>query len=214
MRRFSYYILLIGLLGCSSNSKAKKEISPSSTEKINTASGNKDPKDDYKEIVLSENRLDTFSIPFPKGNTLRVLKNHFTPFQVENKLGQQDGPDFRYILISKDKETPVAYLNFNSENEFELDEIKLVNPLAIDQYGVRVGDTYRQVLSKRKADFKNSTNYHQHTYLYTTDSNIYYELLGDFVFTEEMLENLKDLELTEEQLEMCKVESIIWRKKS
>ena len=41
-------------------------------------------------------------------------------------------------------------MQFNSENEFELDEIKLVNPLAIDQYGVRVGDTYRQVLQNAK----------------------------------------------------------------
>jgi hypothetical protein len=32
--------------------------------------------------------------------------------------------------------------------------------------------------------------------------------------TEEMLENLDELELTEEQLQKCKVEYIIWRKRN
>ena len=214
MKQIVFYIFLIGLISCSTNSQDKKVTDNEPIEKSEIETIISEQAPDYREIVLSENTLDTFSIPFPEKNMLMPLRNYYKPYWVEANIGQQDGPDFTYIDILKDDDNPIAYLNFDSENKFKLDEIRIVSSTAIDQYGVRVGDTFQQLIEKRNSNFKNSTNYHQHTYLYTDNSNIYYELTGDFTMTEEMLENLDELELTEEQLQKCKVEYIIWRKRN
>ncbi|WBL45036.1 hypothetical protein PBT90_10110 [Algoriphagus halophytocola] len=213
MKQILFYIFLIGLISCSTNSQDKKVVDKKPTEQSQIETKIIRQTKNYREIVISENWLDTFSIPFPEKNMLMLLRNYYEPYWVEANIGQQDGPDFTYIDILKDDDNPIAYLNFDPDNKFKLDEIRIVSSSAIDQYGVRVGDTYQEVKKKRNNDFKNSTNYHQHTYLYTDSSNIYYELTGDFTMTEEMLENLDELELTEEQLQKCKVEYIIWRKR-
>ncbi|WP_339923133.1 hypothetical protein [uncultured Cyclobacterium sp.] len=213
MKLILLYIFLIGLISCSTNSQDKKVVGKKPTEESQIETKTVGQTNNYREIVISENSLDTFSIPFPEKNMLMPLKSYYEPYWVEANIGQQDGPDFTYIDILKDDDNPIAYLNFAPDNKFKLEEIRIVSSSAIDQYGVRVGDTYQEVREKRNNDFKNSTNYHQHTYLYPDSSNIFYELTGDFTMTEEMLENLNELGLTEEQPQNCKVDYIIWRKR-
>ena len=213
MRQILFYILLIGLISCSEDSQEKQAVNLKPKESLDIQKTENKPKLEYQKIMLSENSLDTFSIPFPETNMLTALRGYYKPYWVEVNIGQQDGPDFTYIDILKDDDNPVAYINFDHNNKYKLDEIRIVSSTAIDQCGVRVGDTYQQVIDKRQNNFKNSTNYHQHTHLFADESNIFYKLTGDFNMSEEMLENIEELELTEEQLQKCKVENIVWRKR-
>ena len=214
MKRLLIYILLIGQISCSTDGPDKnttdQEIIIDAATEINPI----EARTDYREIVLSEHTLDTFSIPFPEMSMLEPLKNHFQPYSVEAKTGQQDGTDYPYIDIAKDNNATVTYLNFDWENKFKLEEIRIIAPSAVDQYGIRVGDTYQQVIEKRKESFSNSTDYHEHTYLYSDNSNIYYELSLNFTIADDKLENIEELVLTEEQLQKCSVENIIWRNRN
>lgn len=140
---------------------------------------------------------------------LIVLKDYYVPYWVEANIGEQDGPIFTYIEITRDDKNPIAYLGFDSENQFKLEEIRIVNSVAKDHYGVRVGDTYQQVISKRQIDFKNSTDYHQHTNLYSASSNIYYETIRFENYVDIMIGNIEELTLDSNDLMHCKVDAII-----
>lgn len=212
MRLILIYVLLIGLSSCSTGSQESNVVGKQTVELSETEMTTSEQKTDYRKLVLSENTLDTFSIPFPEKNMLSKLRNYYGLYKVRTMIGQQDGPDFTYIDISEEDNSPIAYLKFDPINKYKLDEIRIVSSNAIDQYGIQVGDSYQQLIQKRKDNFKTSTNYHQHTYLFAANSNILYELTGDFTMTEEMLGNIEEFELTEEQLQKCTVEFIIWRR--
>jgi len=219
MKKIIFCLLVIGIIGCKENqvsqTNSNEDISiKSNTDENQTKESIKERKIANQKIVLSENKIDTFAIPFQKKYMLLDLKNYYKSYNVEAKIGQQDGPDFAYIDILKNDGNSVAFFSFDYENKYKLDEIRIVDSIATDEYGIRVGDSYQKIVEKRKGVFKNSTDYHQHTYLYTESSNIYYELTGDLSITEDMLENLEELDLTEEQLQKCKVKYIIWRKRN
>ena len=213
MKQILFFIFLFGLISCSPNSQEKKVVDKESTDESVPETTSIEQTRDYREIILSENKIDIFSIPFPEKNVLRELKDYYEPYWVEANIGQQDGPDFTYFEIARDDENPIAYFDFDSENEFKLEEIRIVSSVAKDQYGVRVGDTYQQVISKRQIEFKNSTDYHQHTYLYSASSNIYYEISGFENYVDIMIENIEELILDTNDLKHCKVDAIIWRKR-
>src|SRR5690554_4339175 len=99
MKQIIFYILLMGLISCSTNNQKNRTVEKESEEKLEIETSKKIPKLDYREIVLSENALDTFLIPFPETNMLMRLMNYYKPYQVEVSIGQQDGPDFTYIRI-------------------------------------------------------------------------------------------------------------------
>ena len=219
MRQIIFFLSIVGFLSCSTEKQKEDSNVTNQNHEPNIVvkEDEKETKTEspiYSEIVLKENQIDSFSIPFHKKNMLRTLRKHYDPYWVEANIGQQDGPDFIYIDVLRDDNNPVVYFIFNSDNKYKLDEIRIMDSTAVDEYGVRVGDTYDDIIKKRQVNFKNSTNYHAHTYLYTDNSNIYYELTGDFTMTEEMIERLEELELNEKQLKKSTVEYIIWRKRN
>ena len=218
MRKIIFCLLIIGLISCRENKVNKDNSNKNIPQNSNTDEKQIEElkekrKITYQQIVLSENKIDTFSIPFQEKDMLMDLKSYYKSYNVEIKIGQQDGPDFPYIDIVKNDGNSVAFFSFDYENKYKLDEIRILDSILTDQYGIRVGDSYQELVEKRKGDFRNSTDYHQHTYLYIENSNIYYELTGDLTITEDLLENLEELELSDEQLQKCKVEYIIWRKR-
>jgi len=178
MRKILSYIFLIGLISCSSYSQEKGVVDKNSTEKlvIETTS---EQDQDYREIVLSENKLDTFLIPFSEVNMLTTLRNYYEPYRVEANIGQQDGPDFTYINIVRDDKNPIVYLDFDSENKFKLDEIRIVDSRAVDQYRVRVGNTLSKLITSRDTGQINFDPFHFHIYYSYKNSNIFYELEGE-----------------------------------
>ena len=208
MKPIIYLLVITGLLlSCSKKKSERKDLELDTNAVIKE----KQPEEtvlNYREIVLYENSLDSFTLPFPERSMLLPLRQYYNSYSVEAKIGEQDGPDFVYFEILR-SESPVIFLSFNYKNEYQLEEIIIEDSTALDQYGVRVGDTYSELKQKRNVDFENVTNYHVHTYLYTDNSNIYYEISGNL--TEAGPDNLEDLVLTEQQLESWVVDKIIWR---
>jgi hypothetical protein len=216
MKSILNIFILFGLLSCSNglNEKDKTEFADIATKEFEEEYHPEGATDNiFREIVLYETKIDSLDLPFPEKDMLSEIQNQFKPYTAERKIGEQDGPNYEYIEILRENKQ-VAFFDFNWENSNQLEEIRITNSAASDQYGVRVGDSYKELKIKRPQDFKNSTNYHQHTYLYSDDSNIYYELTGDFSLTSEMIENIEDLKLTEQQLSTWMVEYILWRLKN
>ena len=215
MKKIIICLLAIGIIGCKENQVSQTNSNEDISIKSNTDENQmKEQKIANQKIVLSENKIDTFPIPFQEKDMFLDLKSYYNSYKVEAKIGQQDGPDFPYIDILKNDGNSVALFSFDYDNKYKLDEIRIVDSIATDEYGIRVGDSYQKIVERRKGVFKNSTDYHQHSYLYAENSNIYYELTGDLTITEDMLENPEELDLSEEQLQKCKVEYIIWRKRN
>ena len=162
-----------------------------------------------RNIILGEKSLDSFSLPFPEKDLLADLSDYYHPYRVTRKTGQQDGPDFEYIDI-KNRDEVVLFVAFEYDNPCRINEIRILDTSIADTFGVRIGDSYNVLKKKRPTSFSNSTDYHQHTYLYPKGSNIYYEISG-FDMTVDMLDEIEKMVLTEEQMQKCKVESIIWK---
>lgn len=212
MKPLLILIILVTLVSCSNAEKEKTDGSQT-TQIPNYSKINNELADQkqtvFPEIVLRENSIDTFSLPFPEKEMLPLLKHFYKSYKIERKIGHQDGPDYEFIDISR-KGKSILFFNFDSENKYRFEDIYVTDAIIVDQYGVRVGDTYAELKKKRKSKFNNSSNYHQHTYLYTNNSNIYYEIIGNLQNSEET--DIEKLVLTEDQLKNWKVANIIWRK--
>jgi hypothetical protein len=100
MKQILFFIFLFGLISCSPNSQEKKVVDKESTDESVPETTSIEQTRDYREIILSENKIDIFSIPFPEKNVLRELKDYYEPYWVEANIGQQDGPDFTYFEIA------------------------------------------------------------------------------------------------------------------
>ncbi len=211
MKQIILYIFLIGLISCSNNSQEKKAVDKETENKQETKTTLTESKLDYREILLSENKLDSFSIPFPEKNMLIPLRNYYKPYWVEANIGQQDGPDFTYIDILKDDDNPIANLYFDSENKYKLDEIRIMNSTAIDQYGIHIGDPLTKIISSRDTGQIVFEPYHFHIYYSYKNSNILYELEGELHTP--AVDNVKDIILTYDDIGSHTVQSIIWRNK-
>lgn len=161
----------------------------------------------FKHISLGEHSLNSFDLPFAEKDMLGTLANYYEPYQVERKTGQQDGPGFEYIDIRNQDKT-FLFINFDTDNPYRIDQIRIQDSSVADTFGIRIGDSYQDLKNKRPTTFRNVTDYHQHTYLYPEGSNIFYEI-GGYDLTLDMLDNIEEVVLTERQLENCKVVAII-----
>jgi len=65
MKQILFYIVSIGLISCSSKGQEKKVSDRKTENKSDTITTLSELKPDYREILLFENKLDTFLIPFP-----------------------------------------------------------------------------------------------------------------------------------------------------
>lgn len=211
MKQILFFILLIGLINCSSKDQENKVSNRTTENKSETLTTSSEPKPNYREILLLENKLDTFLIPFPEKDMLPTLKKYYAPYLVERNIGQQDGPDFTYIDILRNDENPITYIHFDSDNEFKINEIRIVNSTALDQYEVRVGDPLTKVINSRGTGEIGFDPYHFHIYYYYKNSNISYELEGELHTP--VVENIKDIVLTYNDINSHTVQSIIWRNK-
>ncbi|MGB0837395.1 MAG: hypothetical protein ACPGRE_04795 [Flavobacteriaceae bacterium] len=165
------------------------------------------------DILLSEHSINKIEIPFEQKTVVPLVKKTFPAYEVSDKIGQQDGPNYRYISIDKGLK-PQVYLKFKDQDSDTLDEIRLLTSASTDQYGLSVGDSYSKIISLRKVAFKNVTDYHQHTYLYAEDSNIYYELHRGEMASKDWMLNPEKLILSDKELQSCSIKAIVWRERN
>ena len=101
MRYILFYIFQISLWSCSEGTKVKELVVKESIEEPQVQSRTVEETRNYRELVIYENRLDSFAIPFAEKSMLIPLRNYYEPYLVGMNIGQQDGPDFTYIDILK-----------------------------------------------------------------------------------------------------------------
>ncbi|WP_299124306.1 DUF1131 family protein [uncultured Tenacibaculum sp.] len=108
--------------------------------------------------------------------TIDSLQAAFPSYTITSKVGQQDGPDYRYFEVSKDS----TILNFimNEQKTCIINEIIAQTNLA-DMYGVKVGMTYEEV-KKLRPNISHKTDFHFHTTLSEPNSNLQYEISGTY----------------------------------
>ena len=171
-----------------------------------------DPKQKkYPQIKLLEDSIDIFQLPFPEKNMLIPLQNYYKPYSVSSKIGQQDGPDFKYIDIVR-PDAPVVYFNFVSENELVLNRIFVYDSTVIDQYGLSVGCSIEEIKKSRGNGRIGFDPYHQHVYYSFLNSNIHYEIIGNLKIPADV-KRMEDLKITEKDIQGWTIQYIIWRKK-
>ena len=207
MKQIIMCILFVGLISYSAKSQGQKATDKEPLKEKRMEDGKV-----YREIVLSENRLNDIPIPFPQKDMLSTLREKLKPYRVEKSIRKRNrGGDYTYFTIVDGDGYDVAFLNFDPKNKYRLREIVLVSLHAKDQYGIRIGDYYEELIEKRKTNYKSSVRYFQSVYLYAPKSSIFYELSGNFVDSEELIVDFKKIKLTEGELSIGKVESIIWK---
>ncbi|MCF2875355.1 MULTISPECIES: DUF1131 family protein [unclassified Tenacibaculum] len=108
--------------------------------------------------------------------TIDSLQAAFPSYTITSKVGQQDGPDYRYFEVLKDNTT----LNFimNEQKTCIINEINAQTNLE-DMYGVKVGMTYEEV-KKLRPNISHKTDFHFHTTLSEPNSNLQYEISGTY----------------------------------
>lgn len=204
-----FYLLLIGLISCSTNSQEKQVVNQETQGESENKTTLSESIPNYREVILSENALDTFSIPFAEREMLMPLREYYKPYLVDIKIGQQDGPDFTYIDILKNDGKSVAFLKFYFDNKLKLEDIRLIDSIGVDQYEIRVGDPLMKLIALRGKGQIKFDPYHYHIYYSYENSNISYELEGELHTL--AIENIEDVILTYDDIKHHTIQSIIWR---
>ncbi len=165
---------------------------------------------DQPEIVLREDSIDKFSLPFPEKKMFNELALFYKRFVVKEEIGMQDGPDFPLISLY-DNNNEVLFFKFDPENTLLLEKIIASNPIVRDEYGLQVGLTVSDIIKIRAVDFRIITDTHQHTYLKNEKSKISYEIgVSSFISdAEPSLVSSSDFKA----LENARIERIIWTNK-
>lgn len=205
MKNIKFLFLILAALSCSE--KKGSETIAIESQKLSATVIAKD----FKNLVLYEDSLNGIKIPFEnKDDLLNNLKLKLNPYSVKKEKGQQDGPDFPLYTVQKE-DLEILFFSMDSEDTLNLNDISIKSPLVKDMYGLKVGDSYSEIKSRRKGNLKNYTDFHQHTFLFTDNSNIMYEISGSLNLPADV--DLENIKLTEEQIKDWKIENIVWRKK-
>lgn len=231
MKKLIVLLIARSLLSCSSNSTDKTEKISVITDTVKSVSANSDSEnvsnekaseeaEIEKEIQdtiilekdmsrLNENSIYGLLIPFKRIEMLDQIKTAFSGYEITKEMGQQDGPDFPLYSVKKGN-NEILFFSMDWEDTLKLNEVYIKSSEVADEYGLKVGDGYQDIKSKRNKPIKTFTNYHQHTYAYTDSSNIMYEISGD-VFLPDTID-FENLKFTEEQIKDWTIEYVIWRK--
>lgn len=205
MKNLKFLFLVIVALSCSEKKGSETEVSEVQNESTTGI------EKEFYDLVLYEDSLNDIKIPFDNNkNLLDNLQSKLSPYSVKKETGQQDGPDFPLYTVQKENKE-VLFFSMNPEDTFKLDDILIKSSLVKDMYGLKVGDSYSEIKNRRKGNLKNYTDLHQHTFIYTDNSNIMYEIIGDLNLPADT--DLDNIKLTEEQIKDWKIENIVWRKK-
>jgi len=214
MKKLIYIVIILGVLtSCFDKKTVENKLIDS--EKIQSDSLISkqivSKQKNYSQIKLQENSIDSFPLPFPEKDMHIPLENYYKLYRVKSDIGQQDGPDFRYIEILR-LDTPIVYFNFDSENELIINRIIVHDSIITDQYGLSVGNTFEKIKQNREKGKIYFDPYHQHVYYYYENSNISYEINGNLEIPADV-KSVEDIIITENDVKDWTIKYIIWRKK-
>ncbi len=156
-------------------------------------------------FTLKENSIQNVKLPLPHKEVLPDLRESFKPYSVVKELGQFEyGAAPVYEVI--DQENPIVLFEMEMTDTLKLKNLYL-RKYVKDQYGLQIGDKVGKIKELRGDSIQHNMDFHQHTYLIVPNSNILYEIIGEF--SEDI--NLSNPSITTEEIENWKIEAIIWR---
>ena len=148
-----------------------------------------DLKKSLKEVIFYDSKLGPIKFSNKLPITIKLLKKIFPEHKVTKGIGQGDSPDFYYFGVSKENKT-IQISSFIQYKDYNLKQIKSphqnninIDLLAInsneikDQYGLSVGDTYKDIIRKRKGELVIRNSHHDKT---IGKDQIYYSIWGNF----------------------------------
>ena len=157
-----------------------------------------------QSLVLSSKNIGALQLEKNAKLELQELRRVFTGLSVEQKIGQQDGPDFVYYQVS-DNDGELFWIKADEDIATKFDSVHVVSAKIPDQYGLRVGSTYAQVLRIRPR-LRVETNDHFHTYIGHPKENIVYELAVSYRKGYQG----PDRNPTKQELASSKVKALMW----
>jgi len=155
----------------------------------------------FDNIILNEQNLGKLSLENNIAPLLNELKSIFPNYTINKNIGQQDGPDFIYYEILHNN-NEVFSIHLDSEDPTKIDKVIINNANIIDVYGLKVGSSYYDV-KKVRPNIKHYT-YHFHTYLYSSNSHIRYEIQG-------YQEGWDKKKYSKEEIKDWRIINIIWQ---
>lgn len=127
-----------------------------------------------QSFILSDRNIGSLKLDRNTKLELEDLRRAFPGLSVEQKIGQQDGPDFVYYQFS-DSGSEVFWIKAEDDNPKNIDSVHVVSAKIRDQYGLTIGSTHEEILRVRPR-LTVETDDHFHTYIGRSKENIVYEL--------------------------------------
>ena len=126
-----------------------------------------------KKLVLRENSLGEMQLKSGMKVMESGLGETFADYDMQKGEGEQDGPNYTFYVFGA-LDSPDFLFKMTDNTTNTLESVLVNSNDILDAYGVMVGSTFKQVLSKRPK-ITQSTE-HGHTYAHTGGSHIIYEL--------------------------------------
>jgi hypothetical protein len=185
------------------NESHQYESAPALVEKNNKAAV-KTNVEAGQALVLANDKLGALKLD---GNTkldLQGLRAVLVGLSVTENIGQQDGPDFVYYQVSDDK-GEIFWIKAQDDDPNKIDAVHVTSPQIIDQFGLKIGSTYAEILRARPGVIV-ETDDHFHTYVGHPEENIAYELAVPYASDYDG----PDRSPTKPELERGVIEELIW----
>lgn len=185
------------------NESHQYESAPALVEK-NTEAAVKKSVQRRQALVLANDKLGALKLD---GNTklgLQGLRAVLVGLSVTENIGQQDGPDFVYYQVSDDK-GEIFWIKAQDDDPNKIDAVHVTSPQIIDQFGLKIGSTYAEILRARPGVIV-ETDDHFHTYVGHPQENIAYELAVPYASDYDG----PDRNPTKPELERGVIEEMIW----
>lgn len=155
---------------------------------------------------MSEWAIGSLTLAYDMPINEKVIEEAFPGYAIEKIEWKQEGINTVGYVVSKSGEEIIAFKAQDEKQEL-LDSI--YSKYAIDQYSVSINTKYREIKSIRpKAIYE--TTYHFHTYVGVKNSNIAYQIDGDYAPIENNRADRSSF--AESELLNWKVIELIWRK--
>lgn len=158
-----------------------------------------------ERLVINEESLNQVSI---ENSLLTVFHEENPCFSLERVIAHQDGPSIiAYNLVLQESDR-VGTINMKFEDENEIDKIMLFSEIVMDEYGLKIGDTFADIEKRRVGNITWVTDFSQTTYVLVEGSKLKYSIFGDFdVSTKDDPENLT---FGREEILNWEIEMIVW----
>lgn len=163
-----------------------------------------------KGLVLYENRIGKVELPLSDKFVELYLIKQFEGYKVDLVLEVGEGGEIPHYNVSQDSTELLSFAMY-PEDPDKLFEMIISNDQVPDQYGLKVGDSYTDIIAKRGDSIKVKMGYHFHTYASYKGSRILYEISGDYQMPDDlMMQTINEHKFKEGELDDWRIVRVLW----